>query len=411
MRWLHIHKTALLLLLCLAGFALGVDGNSAPHSSYERDMDAFVREVDKGYPFFKLKGIRSDWTRAREDLKKRAKTCKSDQEFLLIVYDAIRTLRDGHMGVRKARIKLPALPPRYYPGISFLPATNGRVVIMYAPRAYGGELRTGVVVTKIDGTDARKWLEERAKAAWNEGGFFSSPQRARLFEYRQALRGKQGAKRTIKYLVDGHDKQFALKCDTIARGWPHTYNMPRNLKRVGRSFYYTRLASSIGYMYLRRIDANVQKGIDEAFATYPNVLGWIVDLRGNGGGGYDRSLIERIKKFSRPVAVLIDAGCVSAGETLARDFRAHPKARLFGSKTAGSSSAKRPWTFPSGIATITFPVRSRWRDDRKPIEFNGIDPDVEVEAVPEELLEGNNTAILKAEEYIASEAGKHRGRE
>jgi C-terminal processing protease CtpA/Prc len=411
MRFRRVGGTSTLLLVCLVGVAFGSEDVSAPDSSYETDMDAFVRKVDEEYPFFELKGIRSDWADAKKDLKQRAKDCKSDQEFLLIIYDVVRTLRAGHMGLRNARVELPSLPPRCYPGISFLPATNGRVVIMYAPEAYAGELKTGVVVTKIDGADARQWLEKRTETAWNEGGFFSSFQRARLFEYRRALRGEQGEKHTISCLVDGHEKRFELTCDTVVRGWPHTYNMPADLKRVGRSFYYTKLASDVGYMYLRRVDASVPAGIDEAVEAHPDVLGWIIDLRGNGGGGYGRDLIERMQQFPRPAAVLIDAGCMSAGETLARDFRALADARVFGSNTAGSSSAKRTWTFPSGIASISFPARSRWRGDRKPIEFNGIDPDVEVEAVPKHLLEGNNTVILRAQEYIAREAAKRPGGE
>ena len=45
-------------------------------------------------------------------------------------------------------------------------------------------------------------------------------------------------------------------------------------------------------------------------------------------------------------------------------------------------------------------MRSRWRADRQPIEFNGIDPDVEVEAVPEEVKAGYNSAILRAQQYL-----------
>ncbi len=50
--------------------------------------------------------------------------------------------------------------------------------------------------------------------------------------------------------------------------------------------------------------------------------------------------------------------------------------------------------------TVSLPTRSRWRHDGEPIEFNGIEPDTEVEAVPDELQKGLNSAILRAEEYI-----------
>jgi C-terminal processing protease CtpA/Prc len=125
-----------------------------------------------------------------------------------------------------------------------------------------------------------------------------------------------------------------------------------------------------------------------------------VDLRGNSGGGYDEALVKAIQALPRPSAALIDAGCISAGETLARDFARYAGARLFGSTTAGSSSSKQQWAFPSGIATVTFSVRSRWRADSKPIEFNGIDPDEVVEEVPAEMARGQNSAILRAEEYL-----------
>ncbi|UCD52026.1 MAG: hypothetical protein JSW27_05185 [Phycisphaerales bacterium] len=373
------------------------DNGSVAPTVYEKDLRAFFAEIDGRYPFFDLKGIRAAWAQVKPTLLARARECASDEAFLGIVVDAIRVLRDGHLGVAQAKVKLPAWPVRHYPGVSFLPATNGRVVVMYAPKDLAKTLATGTVVTKIDGVDARRFLERRSAEAWDAGGFFSSPQRARLFEYRIALRGEQGQEHTIRYLNNGEERSVTVESETAARGWPHTYNLPGDLKRVGRSFFYTKLADDVGYMYLRRVDTSVPGGIDEALQAHPKLKGWIVDLRGNGGGGYDRALIDRIKSFPRPVAVLIDAGCVSAAETLARDFRRYAKARLFGSVSGGSSSSKKTWSFPSGIASIRFPVRSRWRSDGEPIEFNGIEPDVEAEAVPEELKAGYNSTILRAQ--------------
>jgi C-terminal processing protease CtpA/Prc len=153
-------------------------------------------------------------------------------------------------------------------------------------------------------------------------------------------------------------------------------------------------------MYIRRVDNDTEPGLKEALAKVPDAKGWVVDLCGNGGGGYENSLVEAVKAMPRPVAVVIDEGCISAGETLARDLAKGAGARLFGSKTAGSSTAKQHWTFPSGIASVTLSVRSRWRLDNKPIEFNGIDPDEPVEAVPEEVARGLNSAICRAEAYL-----------
>jgi C-terminal processing protease CtpA/Prc len=369
-------------------------------------MEAFVGEIDRTYPFFDLKGIRGDWQRMRVQLLTRAQTCRSDQEFLGLVMEGVRCLRDSHMGFRKVNAKFPDQPRKYYASVSFWPATSDRVIVMFAKDGIDLALKSGTIVTKIDGKDARQYLEQRAAAAWNEGGHNSSPQRTRMYEYRIPLRGAQGEKHTITILAGGRQKQIALTNDTEARGWPHTYNMPKNMKRVGRSTWHTRLPSGVGYVYLRRVDQSTVPGLKEAVATHAGAAGWILDLRGNGGGGYGRDMFEQLKAMPRPVAGLIDAGCMSAGETLARDIVGNCGARLFGTKTAGASSAKRTWTFPSGIGTMSFPTRSRYGIGGKLIEFNGVEPHEIVEPVPEEVQRGQNSAILRAEEYILKTARK-----
>jgi beta-lactamase regulating signal transducer with metallopeptidase domain/regulation of enolase protein 1 (concanavalin A-like superfamily) len=372
-----------------------------PAVSYKVDLEAFFEEMDNTYPFFDLKGIRDDWESTKKRLRQEVKNCESDEKFLQIVTDAVMCLRDSHMWFRNTKVSPPRRPPRYCPGICFWPATNQRVIIAHGREELDPDLKAGTVVTKIDGRDARQYLEERAKARWADGGI-SGPQRARIFAYRIALRGEEkGEKHTITILADGQEQDIELTSDMEARGWAHFYNLPKDMTQAGRSSWYTTLPSGAGYIYLRRVDNSTGPGLKEAFSKYPDAKGWIIDLRGNGGGGYDQALYEALQQLPRPLAVLIDAGCTSAGETLARDFVRHGDARLFGSKTAGSSSAKRTWTFPSGIASLSVPTRSRWGIDGNPIEFLGIEPHVKVEAVPEEVQRGLNSGILRAQKYLA----------
>ena len=390
--------------LALFPVALGLAGaygqafGDAP-SVYETDLAAFFDELDAAYPFFDLKGIREDWAQAKRELTEKVKACGSDPEFLGIVVEAIRALHDSHVWLQDAKAEIPPLPKEYYPGVSFMPATKGRVVVMASAGKYAGTLATGVLVTHIDGEDARAYLENRAKKAWTTS-FASSPQRTRLYEFRIPLKGASGERHTITYRAEGEERDLTVTCDLEARGWPHVYHLPEGLVRVGRSFWHTRLDDGAGYLYLRRVDQSAEPGMRQALETHADAKGWIVDLRGNGGGGYGEGLIAQVARLPRPVAVLIDAGCMSAGETLARDLRRLAGARLFGSRTAGSSSAKRTWSFPSEIASVSLPVRSRWRNDGQPIEYNGIVPDVEVEAVPEEVALGRNSAICRAQGYL-----------
>jgi len=191
-----------------------------------------------------------------------------------------------------------------------------------------------------------------------------------------------------------------VTCDIQPRAWPHTYNLPANLTRVDRSLSYASIPSGAGYIYLRSVGTETAPSLRKALAAHPAAKGWIIDLRGNGGGGYDTNLLAQLKALPRPVVALTDAGCISAGETLARDLVQLAGAHLMGAHTAGASSSKRQWQFPSGIASVTFSTRSRWRSDGQPIEFNGIAPDDMVEAVPDEVARGLNSEILRAEEYL-----------
>jgi hypothetical protein len=372
---------------------------------YKTDLESFIREIDQTYPFFELKGIREDWIATCKRIREEVQDCKSDQNLLSLVMDAIRCLRDGHLGFRQINVDMPRQPRRYFPGISFMPANENRVVLMTDRTDLDADFKMGTIVTKIDGADARRVLEERAREAWAKGGGFSSPQRARLYEFRIPLRGEEkGKKHTITISVDAEERDVEVSSESESGGWPHWYNRPENMKQAGSYCWYVKLPSGIGYIYLRRIDGNAGKGMKEAFSTHADAKGWIIDLRGNGGGGYSSDLYGVLRSLPRPLAVIIDAGCFSAGETLARDLVRYGGARLFGSATAGSSSSKRTWNFPSGICTLSLPSRSRWGISGEPIEFNGIRPDEKVEAVPEEVQNGMNSAILRAEKYISEVA-------
>ncbi len=373
---------------------------------YKTDFAEFVKHVDKTYPFFDLKKIRKDWKAAKKDLSKRASTCKSDGEFILLVWDAIKVLRDAHMSVTPKEGIEVDWPKQQYPGLGFLAAADKQVVILHGPPGRETTFKPGMVVTKIDGKPARKFLEKQAQADWEAGGGFSSPQRARIFTYRTPLVGEPGTKHKMTYLDEGKSKTVTLRCQFDIKGWPRMYNTPKDLQKVGKSFWYTKFASGVGYMYWRRVDRSLEEGIAQALEKHGDAKGWIVDLRGNSGGGYNNGLIQAIKSMKGPVAVVIDAGCISAGETLVRDLVGIHKARVFGTTTAGSSSSKKMWTFPSGIATVRYSTRSRRGVGGTLIEFNGIDPHEVVEPKAVDVQEGRNTEILAAEAYVLKRGRK-----
>lgn len=368
---------------------------------YVADLEALFAELDANYPFFDSKGMRGDWTAAKKQLLARAKAARSDAEFVLVVQEAVAALRDGHAFLGEVKPKLAEPEPDYLPGVAFLPATNGRVAVMAVTKRLADELPVGAVVLTIDGKPARQVLDERAAASWRRGGSFSSPQRAALFEYRMPLRGKKGEKHVLEVDAGKGKKKVEVTADQKAGGWPHSYHLPAGLQQAARSVSHAELPGGFGYVWLRRIDESAAEGLRAAIAAHKEAKGWVVDLRGNGGGGYDDKLLDAVKGLQGEVVGILDAGCISAGETFARDLVNLVKATLIGEPTAGSSSQKKTFALPSGIATVQYSVKSRSGPKGVPIEFHGVKPDVVVEAVPEELRAGKNSAIERAIELLA----------
>lgn len=382
---------------------------SSPADIFTEALAAFIKEVDNTYPFFVLKGIGQDWQACKEELIQKVEHCKTNNDFYVLLDEAKRRLRDPHMRFSDLKGEHPRSEIRYYPGVSFLPAVDDRVAIMSCADEYVDKLPVGSIVTEIDGRDAREFIDEQAEKSWKAGGYFSSPQRACLYVYRIPLQGKENDTHQIAIIKDGKPDTVTVTSKWQATGWPHTYAMPKDLKRLGDCLY-GKLSSGYGYIYLRRIRADLVKSIDAALASFEGIRGLIIDLRGNGGGGYSGEVFKRFDKkkgaslgipfYRGDMVVLIDAGTISAGETFARDLVYYAEAYLMGSRTAGSSSAKRAWRLPHDLGTVTLSRRSRWGFEGEPIEYNGIAPHEAIEVVPAELQSGTNSGIKRAEEYL-----------
>ncbi len=387
------------LLVLAAGLMLAP---AAPAANFERDWSAFCAEVDQTWPFFDLKGVREDWNAAKERLAPRVSACKSDAVFLGLVMEAIQSLRDMHMGLRDTRVPLPVPPPQYYPGLSFMPVSGNQVMVFALANRYRGALPPGTVILRIDDEVAGACLEKMVAEEWARG-HCSSMQFARLMAWRIPLRGEKGATHTLTFMEGAREKTLTVTCDMEAQGWPHSYNPPPNLIRTTDSLAFTKLGDGNGYVQLRVVEAQTVPGLKQALARFPEARGWIVDLRGATGGVYDAALLEQAKSMPKPLAVLMDAGCMAAAETLARDLAQEAGGKLIGAPTAGACSTRRFWKFPSGVATVAFPGQSHPRADGKPIEYNGITPEMAVETLLEEVRAGKNSEILRAQEYLRAQ--------
>lgn len=102
------------------------------------------------------------------------------------------------------------------------------------------------------------------------------------------------------------------------------------------------------------------------------------------------------KPYTGKVAVLVDAGCVSTCEVVAAALRADVHAVLVGETTGGSSGAPVSVTLPTSRGSIEIPTWDLTSAEGKPIEGDGVVPDVEVVATPDALAAGTDLPLKTA---------------
>lgn len=119
----------------------------------------------------------------------------------------------------------------------------------------------------------------------------------------------------------------------------------------------------------------------------------------DGWAALDLTVDALPARYAGKLAVVVDAGCVSTCEVVAAALRADAGAVLVGETTGGSTGAPVEVTLASH-ATIAIPTWNLTSAEGKPIEGDGVVPDVDVIATPDALATGHDlpleTAIARA---------------
>jgi hypothetical protein len=182
----------------------------------------------------------------------------------------------------------------------------------------------------------------------------------------------------------------------------------------------------IRYLCIRNWPADKPDQLEGAYEVLAEAAGekkpLIIDVRANGGGAeplaaqfagcfvdrpvaYAKHAIRRDGKFSEPVervlkpnkarphfqgrvAVLIGLGTVSSCESFAMMMKQAPGCTLLGQRTAGASGNPRPVELGNGV-TLYVPSWKDLRLDGTCLEGEGLAPDVEVKAEPQEFSAGD----------------------
>lgn len=385
--------------------------------SYEESLTELYETLGREYPAFDLKGI--DWKQVGEELLPRAKRVRTDEEFGLLCMELVAKLEDSHASLLDGRAKVPSLDfPQWDPGFACLIDDRGQAVVYHVYRkgsAKRSRIRIGMRVLSINGKPAEEAMQECMDRRSKYVGYSS----VRYLQYHAARffirQWDEGEKVDIEMRkLDGRIRTFTLSANLKG---PYTPRLPVPIRGISdsKNVSWTMLDRRIGYIYVRRIKNDLIESLDRAVKGLRAAKGLIIDVRGNSGGGFDAARAHRNfafdddqeprrPRFTGPIALLIDARCISAGEGWASWFVAKKRAKVFGTATAGASAKKRTYTLKNGLYKVRFPIRLYRGSLERAIERRGVEPDVAVQQNALDLADGRDTVLEAAyQDLIANE--------
>jgi C-terminal processing protease CtpA/Prc len=383
---------AVLLASGWRGFAQ----SSAPPVLSEID-----RTIRDGFFDPRLKGV--DWpaavARAAEGLSRADSPAEQDA-----VYDRLlAVLADSHT----FRVPAGRLPESHWAtaGLRIGQDGEGYAVKGVVPgsAADRADLRLGDRILEVDG---RKYGPERV----NFRDLFFVFEGAPGSVVSVVSRREQSPARTQRLIRTPEEPGDAL-----------VWKSARLLRRDGRAYGYAHLWGMSADTALAIVDMLLDR--DETARVRPQLSGWggiegfLLDARGNSGG-YDPNILTTFLRglwsagdyylVSRegrrlsppvyrplPVALLVNSGTASSGESLALKFRAHAIGPIVGETTAGMASGGAAAQRLSDGSMLWYSARAIEGLDGRSYEGRGVAPDVAVADRPP-ARPGEEDAIVEA---------------
>jgi carboxyl-terminal processing protease len=191
-----------------------------------------------------------------------------------------------------------------------------------------------------------------------------------------------------------------------------------------------RMDDNIGYVSFSAFLPPVDERFGEVIGSMGDIRGLIIDIRGNPGGMHEvgeaivskllqketlfsvfkyRDKTEEVvvqpgeKTYDGPVVVMIDVMNASASERFSGCIQSIGRAVVIGERSSGSVGPSDVKKLPNG-ASFMYLISQSLTPDGTVLEGHGVIPDIVVGLDRKALLDGKDTQLERAIEYIRNEA-------
>jgi len=194
-------------------------------------------------------------------------------------------------------------------------------------------------------------------------------------------------------------------------------------------FQARRMDDNIGYVSFSAFLPPVAERFAEVIDTMGDMRGLIIDIRGNPGGMHEvgEAVVSKLiqketlfsifryrnetqevvvqpseKTYDGPVVVMIDVMNASASERFSGCIQSIGRAVVIGERSSGSVGPSDIKELPNG-ASFMYLIAQSLTPDGTVLEGHGVIPDITVGLDRNVLLDGRDTQLDRAVEYIKSE--------
>jgi len=342
-----------------------------------------------------------DWPAMREKYEPLALAAYTDEEFRMVVREMIGELSASHLGIYRwdgAGVSTGRLGIRHDEGHEG-PGVRVESVIPDGPADRAG-IEPGEHILAVGGTEIAPGANYHCLLA-------DTVDRELLLRVAETAGGKNA--RDVRLRPEGSWAMRGLVYDEWVRA---------NEERVE-----SLSGGRIGYVHIPGMgNRNLDRFAEDLFAQGRGRDALIIDIRGNGGGsvhdmilryldrrtyGYETTRdrppsLNPLELWAKPLALVIDETCYSDAEIFPMGWKALGLGPVVGTPTFGAVIGTNDVELIDG--TMFRVPGSGWYDlEGRNLENWGIEPDIRIDAMPEDAARGIDRQLEKSVEVLLAD--------